>query len=422
MYLGLIGRTHGTLPRPASRTSGSLRSGVAVKIAVVLASAAAIVLMPATAGATWSIQQTALAPGTTEGTLSGVSCVSLAQCVAVGEGAVFEDGMLDAESFLGEEWNGSAWTVLPGPAPAGERSFLSGVSCVSATYCVAVGTVGPISGDQTQPLIELWNGVTWSELSAPIVAGQSGSLQGVACSSTAACIAVGRAERDNGFHGASWRALVERWNGTAWTTQRTPRLAAGHNASLTAVSCPTASQCIAVGGVQLGSASANSKPLVERWNGRRWTLESVPHPAAALLQGVACTSPANCLAVGSDVNDQTATAPAVAEHWNGRSWVSARFSTIRDVIGDLTSISCASPTACTAVGMRGPGVIPTSFKRELLAYEWNGKSWMTGRATEAEGGSAALMGVSCVVAGGCTAVGQSSERATLRPLAEHVGP
>lgn len=423
MYLSSIVRTRRSHARPVQRASGSLRPGVTRNIAVAFASTAVIALLvPAAAGASWSVQSTALAPGTTEGALSGVSCVSSTQCVAVGDGDLVEEGTLDAESFLGEEWNGTAWTVVSSAGPSDERSSLSAVSCVSASYCVAVGAVGPISGDQTQPLIELWNGVSWSEMSAPTSAGLSGSLQGIACTSTAVCVAVGRAERDNGYYGSSWTALVERWNGTDWTTEQTPRLPSRHNASLTAVSCPAAGQCVAVGGVQLGSASANSKPLVERWNGRGWTLQTVPHPAAALLQGIACTSPANCLAVGSDVNDQTATAPAVAEHWNGRRWASAHFPTVRDVIGDLTSVSCASPTACVAVGMRGPGVIPTRFKREPLAYEWNGGSWVTGQTTEAGGGSATLTGVSCAAAGDCTAVGQSSEGAATRPLAEHTGP
>jgi hypothetical protein len=42
--------------------------------------------------------------------------------------------------------------------------------------------------------------------------------------------------------------------------------------------------------------------LAERWNGTRWAIQSTPKPAAAKdvrLSGVSCVSPRWCIAVGS---------------------------------------------------------------------------------------------------------------------------
>ena len=61
-------------------------------------------------------------------------------------------------------------------------------------------------------------------------------------------------------------------------------------------------------------------PLAESWNGTTWTL--VPTPALANtgagLNGVSCTSPSSCMAVGEFTgigNEMT-----LAEAWNGTSW------------------------------------------------------------------------------------------------------
>jgi hypothetical protein len=48
----------------------------------------------------------------------------------------------------------STWTIFSSPS-AGINSTLTGVTCPSATTCVAVGA----SADQT--IVESWNGSTW---------------------------------------------------------------------------------------------------------------------------------------------------------------------------------------------------------------------------------------------------------------------
>ena len=42
---------------------------------------------------------------------------------------------------LTEQWNGSAWTIVPSPDLAGfTNNGLTGVSCPSTTSCITVGT------------------------------------------------------------------------------------------------------------------------------------------------------------------------------------------------------------------------------------------------------------------------------------------
>jgi hypothetical protein len=109
-----------------------------------------------------------------------------------------------------ESWNGSTWSIVPGPSPS--VAYLYGVSCISARSCKAVGDYASSLG-AFWALVESFNGTTWS-----IVPGPRPSvayLYGVSCVSTRSCKAVGEHANSSGVV----RTLVESWNGTAWTVR-----------------------------------------------------------------------------------------------------------------------------------------------------------------------------------------------------------
>jgi hypothetical protein len=103
--------------------------------------------------------------------LSSVSCSAANDCIAVG--AVQEMRSGSFQFFpLAEHWNGSAWTVLPTPAPRhpGGGDLLSSVSCTSSTgcspsNCMAVGDFIGIGNGMT--LAEPWNGTSWKVVKTP---------------------------------------------------------------------------------------------------------------------------------------------------------------------------------------------------------------------------------------------------------------
>lgn len=78
--------------------------------------------------------------------LNGVSCLSPANCTAVGG---YYRTATGPQRILIERWNGTAWRGEPSPG-IGRHSILDSVSCPSATSCTAVGslTIG-------------WSGVSW---------------------------------------------------------------------------------------------------------------------------------------------------------------------------------------------------------------------------------------------------------------------
>jgi hypothetical protein len=339
-------------------------------------------------GTSWSIQASANPAGALTSVLFGVSCPAATFCVAVGN----YQNRAGRHAIMAEAWNGSSWSVMSAPPPAGaRRSFLNGVSCTSATACTAVGSYQTRSGKHVT-LAERWNGTTWSRQPTPNPATPPRSaLAAVSCTSASACTAVGSSAVDN-FRSNSV-TLAERWNGTIWSIQSTPNGPFG--GFLTGVSCRSAAACIAVGG------DNNSSPLVEAWNGTSWSIPPTPDTGGAQLNSVSCASPSACTAVGSG---------AFAERWNGTAWSIQPIPDIHDNAA-LTGVSCATTSACTAVG----------FDLEAtLGEAWDGTSWSAVPTVTPPSlfGTHRLTSVSCTSPSACMAVGVAPRGLATRTLAE----
>ena len=94
-------------------------------------------------------------------------------------------------------------------------SVLNAVSCVSATFCLAVGSIG---ASPMQTLILQWDGTTWVQVPSPNTSSTlANSLLGVSCISPSRCTAVG-------FHsdGISNLTLALHWDDTSWVQIPTP--------------------------------------------------------------------------------------------------------------------------------------------------------------------------------------------------------
>jgi hypothetical protein len=104
----------------------------------------------------------------TDPSLFTVSCTSATSCVAAGGG----DIPVPRNNAFSDSWNGKSWKYVKLPTPSGgggaNASMVTGVSCVAASDCVAVGTAGPV---KLLPFgygfSGLWNGQTWRLTAAP---------------------------------------------------------------------------------------------------------------------------------------------------------------------------------------------------------------------------------------------------------------
>jgi hypothetical protein len=245
-----------------------------------------------------------------------------------------------------QTWDGTSWSVRPVlDPPEAPQAQLEGVSCTSASFCMAVGAATAHSGSSGDTLAETWNGSTWAI--SPTGDGiTNGGFMSVSCASAATCIAVG-------IDAGANTALAERWSGGAWSTQPVP-VPAGATAfpELISVSCPSAAVCTAVGRYP---QSPQTQPLFERWDGARWTEQPAPvAPSGSLPAAVSCPTAGNCTAV--DLGPGAAAQPTPeAETWSRTSgWTVEPMAAPpeKTVYLQMNAVSCVSVTTCAATGFR----------------------------------------------------------------------
>ncbi|HEX6488702.1 MAG TPA: hypothetical protein VF137_07510 [Candidatus Dormibacteraeota bacterium] len=294
------------------------------------------------------------------------------------------------------------------PLPVGVASTLDSVGCTSSDSCFAVGSYEGGAGSR-EPLVEHYDGSGWSVQVAPS-RGSAAVLRSVACSSAGWCVAGGASEVADPAH---QHALLETWDGRRWSMTTVPALP--DPSSLQAAQCDATVSCRVVG---WSSASGVATPFVDTWNGHTWTLASLPVPGqgandGGFLQSIACTGPRSCLAVGllstNDGGDGTAT---LAEAWNGSRWALLDTPSPEVLTGDMSalqSIACAAASSCFAVGSYARGnVFNTS--QEALLEAWNGSDWsVVTRASPDSGSQSELNTVACPTRSTCVAAGWSTD-------------
>src|SRR5439155_5505951 len=89
--------------------------------------------------------------------------------------------------------------------------------------------------------------------------------------------------------GGAHHTFAEHWNGSAWTHVASPNPAGTTRNQLFGVACPTATQCVAVGGASDNQATSGST-LAEVLSGSAWHLATAANPVpadVATLNGVA---------------------------------------------------------------------------------------------------------------------------------------
>jgi hypothetical protein len=274
------------------------------------------------------------------------------------------------------------WRIEPTTSASG---WFNGVSCVGAAPCVAVGN------DLSRPLIERFNGSAWSD-ETPAPDADANYLGSVSCRGPSFCMAVGSAGT-----GPS-TPTAERWNGTTWAMTN-PRPGTGTNNWFNFVSCRSASQCMAVG--QQGVLNGPRPPLVEKWNGTKWAVQTVPaQVATGELSSISCVvASAYCLATGSQGNSISPT--ALVEQWSAGSWSVVTPPPVSGSAG-VPSVSCVSATHCVAVVAS-----PTADE----AATWNGATWTLTPLPQVPAGD--LAAIDCTSATKCVIAGQTAQQGTL---------
>jgi sugar lactone lactonase YvrE len=279
--------------------------------------------------------------------VTGISCASTSACMAVG----YEENTAGVRVPVAVSWNGTEWSIarIGPPSGAHEAGFL-GVSCFAASECMAVGFTGTSSGAKS-PFAALWKGASnWSVQSLPALSEVANAmLEGVSCTSASFCMAVGFSEKSGGEKSP----LVESLTGSNWTlgSAKTPE-GSGNVVTLSGVSCASSGACTAVGYYLTPCCFPNYRSLAERWNGQVWAVQPTANAGPnEELVGVSCPSTQQCTAVGDA--ERNGRYVAQVQVWNGQEWRPQISSVGEQQPSELHAVSCVPESTCAAVGASG---------------------------------------------------------------------
>lgn len=177
--------------------------------------------------------------------LYGVWCASARSCVAAGNAFRIPG----PPEIAVTTWNGTKWSWSGGASALG---VLNGISC-SAQVCMAAGQNAapfPRAHVPSPLVLKHVRRLNGTVVLTPVPRGfGTGALAAVSCWATV-CEAVG---------GTDLGTLADRWTGTRWSLQSTPDPAAG-TGELNGVACTSATACVAVG-------DGGNEPLAEAYSG-----------------------------------------------------------------------------------------------------------------------------------------------------------
>ncbi len=245
--------------------------------------------------------------------------------------AVFAGHAATLDAFLDDTrdlpaWEGASvdFVLFPAGATAGQQAgtLVGSAAIDSAGDAAASWQVPPsfapgsyrlvaelelVPGAAPIPTPPSGPGAVWSVTQAPLPPDAAGSrtnqISAVACPSATSCVAVGGYDDAKG----NGQGLVLTGSGTSWTALRAPLpsdAGTSPDVSLSSVSCATAASCVAVGSY-IDAAGVTRGLLLSR-TGSGWTATRAPVPAGAdpgssqSLTQVSCPGAGSCVAIGSD--------------------------------------------------------------------------------------------------------------------------
>ncbi len=273
---------------------------------------------------------------------------------------------------------GGRWTEQGTPSPPRWRyDALQAVDCLSPSWCMAIGDAWNLSGRSTT-YADVYDQGAWTLLSVPpspgeVEPGLNSSLDGIACTSTTFCLAVGQAP---GRHGEV--ATAASYDGQAWTALPVPRLPASElgrpgeiidnnkvtilpwNQGLTGVACSALTECTTTGQFLSGSLFQVGGSFVMHFNGTSFSNELLlargpldGHPRG-VLAGIACSSATRCASYedGTDVlfDRFFSPRPVAAVQVDGVGWFTSAWTYHKRWLPQPSDISCLANGRCMIVG------------------------------------------------------------------------
>lgn len=294
----------------------------------------------------------------------------------------------------------------------GSGFSLSQVTCASSSsLCVAVGST--TASPTGVALVSDDDGVVWSapqDVNSTSV--QTNGLSAVSCPSAAECVAVGQdAAGSEGVVSVGTETTTT--SGSSWSWN--PVLVS-NTYNLEGISCPSTSFCMAVG--QSTSGGNGITELLSVSGGSATALSNSPalgFPSSDDSYGteVSCPSTTECVALVFDSTSQAEAANVLSDTQGGPWMMVAAADLPNSTVSPPTyvfGLDCPTTSECVADGEANYGGSPQSYGIvTTLSYSNGTLTW--GTPQEPSAGSVTpigLVGIACPTASDCVAVGAAN--------------
>ncbi len=257
--------------------------------------------------------------------ITGISCPSATLCVAVDA-----DGrVMHSTNPLGglTDWSKPA-RVNPTTATGGGPAGFAAISCPTTTFCLA------IDNGATNQIATTTNPAGPASAWTLTTVGTGVLLDSVDCTSATLCVVGG----SNIYYSTTPTGGAAAWKATAALSSS--------NSVVSALACNTAKLCLGVGygNAAVGLSVASSAPTSASWS-QGIVGADPPAPGASLVDSVACPERNFCIAVDGTSNAYTTGTPVRG------AWTNAR-PLKRNSQSTLSQIACNS-MICVEVDNRG---------------------------------------------------------------------
>jgi hypothetical protein len=359
-----------------------------------------------------------------DATIDATACTGTGNCVA---GGSYNDAHGAGQAFVASESHG-AWRrgtklLLPSSATKQPNARVTGLACISAGNCVAVGQFYHNAAQDNWALISTETNGKWARAFVPSPPANANRvatyLNAVSCTTKGFCAAVGGyTDKAGRFQAmALVKPVGKRWQRAVEIVLPKGALNGSVVTNIGGIACTAVGKCVAVGNYGLPGPGFHSQAMGVVRTGTGWH-RAVPvgspsnalHPGFAYLDGVSCQA-GKCTAVGSYYFATNAYRAMSATESNGR------FRAAKEIINapanaapvaatSLFGISCPPAGSCVAVG-HYTNVLgrQASMYMTLAAGKWKAFTLVPPSNASSSSGRSIAYSVACTGNAHCTGVG-----------------
>ncbi|HJT59014.1 MAG TPA: hypothetical protein VJ761_21075 [Ktedonobacteraceae bacterium] len=311
----------------------------------------------------------------------------------------------------------ASWKIVSSPnGDDNTINTLKGVGAVSATDAWAVGSYYAANRGTDIALIEHWDGTAWTVVpGSPAPYSSDNYLNGVKVIAANDAWAVGYYNNDDRTLS---QTLILHWDGTSWSVVSSPNKGDGSN-KLMAVSGSAGNDVWAVGNFY-NTNSGTYQTLTEHYDGTAWSIiysPLAPDSSDNFLNAVTSIGKNYAWAVGTYFGVDQKTSKTLILRWDGKQWNVVNSPNKGTRNNQLLSVTSASGKDVGAAGfyLNSKGTVVRT-----LTEHWNGTKWSIVPSANSSSSINWLIGVDAFSSKNVWAVGFAFNSSQVRQtLIEH---